>query len=55
MAYEKEFVAATKEQALQAAKAYKDALCFVQQPSIGHPQETGDGQWKVIVYYYGFD
>lgn len=55
MAYAKAFVAPTKEQALQQAEAFKQTLDMVQQPYLYPPQETGEGQWQVVVTYYGFD
>jgi hypothetical protein len=55
MAYQKVIVAPTMEQALDKAKEYRDTLDMVQQPWICRPYERDDGQWEVIVKYYGFD
>lgn len=56
MAYEEVIIAATKEEALEKAEAFKETLSFVQGPFRTYgPQELPGGQWKVSITYYGFD
>jgi hypothetical protein len=56
MAYKEVILAATKEEALEKAEAFKESLDIVQGPAtIYSPLETPEGRWSITVTYYGFD